>query len=231
MTKTLLASLPIVALLAACHDTKVILPSAPKADGEMTVTGTATLDVSPDCADLTMTVASEDVRPGAATQSAQQKENAVIAALEKSGVAEKDLKLSMLQLFPVYDRDSHVRGYRAAITITATTRDFSQIATLMDAGASAGASELSSRFRRSDLDQLKLKVRDMAIAAAKTKAQQTAKDLGIPLGRVVTVAERTGGEMWANAYFPQAASAGGIGGEMEPLTLDVTIGYELPKET
>lgn len=227
MMKTLLA----LTLLAACHDTKVILPNTPKADGEMTVTGTATLDVSPDCADLTMTVAAEDVRPGAATQAAQQKENDVIAALEKSGVGEKELKLSNLQLFPVYDRESHIRGYRAAITITATTHDFAQIATLMDAGANAGASELSSRFRRSDLDQLKLKVRDMAIAAAKAKAQQTAKDLGIPLGRVVTVGERTGGEMWANAYFPQAAAGAGIGGEMEPLTLDVTIGYELPKET
>lgn len=200
----------------------------------MTVTGTATLDISPDCADLTMTVASEEAKPGLATQSAQAKEQAVIAALEKAGVAEKDLKLSTLQLYPVYDNTNQViRGYHAAITVTATTRDFNQIASLMDIGANAGASQLTSNFRRSDMDALKQKVRDMAIAAAKAKAAQTAKDLDIPLGRVISVNERTGGEMWGNAYFPQNNSArtGGIGGELQSLTLDVTIGYELVKET
>ncbi len=230
MTKTLLASL---ALLAACHDTKVILPNAPAPEHGMTVTGTATLDVSPDCADLTMTIAVEQKRPGLATAEVQREEQAVIAALEKAGVAEKDLKLSMLNLSPVYEPNQVIRGYQASITVTATTRDFAQISTLMDIGANAGATGMSSQFRRSDMDELKQKVRDMAIAAAKAKAQQTAKDLGIPLGRVISVSERPGGEMWGNAYFPQNNSVrtGGIGGELQSLTLDVTIGYELTKET
>ena len=108
MTKTLLASLPVVALLAACHDTKVIMPANP------------TLDISPDCADLTMTVAMEQPRPGLATAAVQRNEQAVIAALEKAGVAEKDLKLSMLNLYPVYDPGQVLRGYQASITITAS---------------------------------------------------------------------------------------------------------------
>lgn len=233
MTNTLLASLPLVALLAACHDTKVIMPSAPTQEHGMTVTGTATLDISPDCADLTMTIMVEQPRPGLATAATEKNEQAVIAALEKAGVADKDLKLSQLQLSPVYETNQVIRGYQASITITATTRDFSQISTLMDIGANAGATGMSSQFRRSDIDVQKQKVRDMAIAAAKAKAQQTANDLGIPLGRIVSVSERPGGEMWANAYFPQnnTVGRGGIGGELQSLTLDVTIGYELPKET
>ena len=221
MTKTLLASLPLVALLAACHDTKVIMPSAPTQEHGMTVTGTATLDISPDCADLTMTIAMEQPRPGLATAAAQQNEQAVIAALEKAGVAEKDLKLSTLQLSPVYTDHGAIRAYQASITLTVTTHDFSQISTLMDIGASSGATGMSSQFRRSDMD------------VQKQKAAQTAKDLGIPLGRVVSVSERAGGEMWANAYFPQnnTASRGGIGGELQSLTLDITIGYELPTST
>jgi uncharacterized protein len=235
MTKTLLASL---IALTACHDTKVIMPNGPATPpGQMTITGTATLDVTPDCADLTMTVTADDLKPGAATAAAEAKENAVIAALEKAGVAEADLELSLLELAPLYDPETggwgqlHVHTYRASITITATTHDFAQIASLMDAGADAGASQLSSRFRRSDLATLKLKVRDMALTAAKQKAAQTAKGLGIPLGRIVSVSENTGGQMWANEYFPAAAARSGIGGSMEPLTLDVTIGYELTKET
>jgi len=108
----------------------------------------------------------------------------------------------------------------------------------MDAGAQAGVTNMSSQFRRSDLDQLKKKVRDMAILSAKEKAEQTAHDLGIHLGRVISVTENQGGTMWSQEYFPQAAnvqqtsnSGVSLGGTLQPLTLDITIGYELAEQT
>jgi len=72
-------------------------------------------------------------------------------------------------------------------------------------------------------------VRELAIAAAKAKAEQTAHALGIRLGRIVSVAENQGGMMWSNEYFPAAASSSvaKLGATAQPLTLDVTIGYEL----
>ena len=235
MTKPLLALLA----LTACHDTKVVLPQSLPQPGQMTVTGTATLEVSPDCADLTMTLSSDDVKPGVATQHVQAEENDLVAGLEKLGVEGADLKLSYLTLEPVYDEGwLHIRTYRAQITVTATTKDFGKIATIMEAGATAGATQMSSAFRRSDLPELKKKVREMALTAAKEKAQQTAGVLGIKLGRISSVAENTGGQMWSNAYFPQVsnmaatqAASGTLGGSRQPLTLDVTIGYELARET
>jgi uncharacterized protein YggE len=103
--------------------------------------------------------------------------------------------------------------------------------------ASSGATSISNAFRRSDLPELKKKVRDMALAAAKDKATQTAKALGIELGRIVSVAENPGGMMWHRTYFPQVAnametrdnSAVVLGGSLQPLTLDVTIGFELAR--
>ena len=81
--KTLLAA---TALLAACHDTKVIIPPAEAVEhpGQMTVTGTATLEVSPDCADLTMTLSADSGKPGAATAQVQREEDALVAALEQA---------------------------------------------------------------------------------------------------------------------------------------------------
>ena len=70
----------------------------------------------------------------------------------------------------------------------------------------------------------------------KDKAAQTAGDLGIQLGRVVSVAESPGGYMWNQTYFPQAANVEvsnarvALGGTMQPLTLEVTIGYELSRK-
>jgi uncharacterized protein YggE len=49
--------------------------------GSMTVTGTAVLDVSPDCADLTMTIVGEGERPGQAAAAVQKQQQGLVEAL------------------------------------------------------------------------------------------------------------------------------------------------------
>jgi hypothetical protein len=245
-----LASLVLASTLltGACSDRPQVIavpsPVEIEKPGAMTVTGTATLEVSPDCADLTLTISADGIRPGLATKSLQAKEQQLIEALAKLGVEGSDLKLSYLTMNPIYEPNPegyaqlHVHTYRADITVTATTRHFDKIGDIMDAGANAGVTAMSTAFRRSDLAQLKKKVRDMALTAAKEKAKQTADALGIKLGRVVTVAEAPNGVMWGNAYFPQVANNEArmatpvtLGGTLQPLTLDITIGFELAKQT
>jgi uncharacterized protein YggE len=253
MLKKTLAALALASSLTACHDLRpqvIEVHTAPPIDspsnhpGTMTVQGQATLDVSPDCADLTITLSSDHIRPGVATKDLEAKKQALIAALVKAGVETADVKLSTLTLDPVYEPNPEgwaqikVHTYRAQVTVTATTRDFSKIPDILTAAGDAGATGMSTAFRRSDLPELKKKVRDMALAAAKDKAQQTAKALGIKLGRITSVAENQGGYMWNATYFPQAAnsmqtmnSGVALGGSLQPLTLDVTIGFELATET
>jgi hypothetical protein len=57
---------------------------------------------------------------------------------------------------------------------------------------------------------------------------------------VVSVAENPAGVMWQATYFPRVANAMEtrnnaaavvLGGTLQPLTLDVTVGYELARET
>jgi uncharacterized protein YggE len=252
MQNKLFTSLILATSLAACADRPPQIIAVPTngADldrpGQMAVTGTATLEVSPDCADLTMTISADGAKPGDATKSVEAKEHALVDALVQLGVAQSDLKLSYLTLNPVYEPNPEgwaqikVHAYRAEITVTATTHDFSRVAPIMDAGAEAGASAMSSAFRRSDLADLKKKVREMALAAAKDKAEQTAHALGIKLGRILAVSEAPAGRVWDNAYFPQAAANvqaraenGGValGGTTQALTLDISISFELAKTT
>ena len=246
LTQTL-ATLVLVTSLVACGDRTpqiITVPAAESGDkpGQMTITGTATLEVSPDCADLTMTITADGARPGLATAGVQAKQQQLVAALAKLGVENAELKLSYLTLNPIFDPTPEgyaqlkIHTYRAEVTVTATTHKFDQLAAIMEAGADAGASSMSSQFRRSDLAEQKKKVRDMALTAAQAKANQTAGALGIKLGRIVSVSESTGGAMWGNAYFPQVAntmesrnSGGTLGGVLQPLSLDVTIGYELSR--
>jgi len=253
MLKQRLAALVLASSLTACGDRTpqvIAVPASADVDkdkpGQMMVNGQATLEVSPDCADLTITVAADHIKPGLAVKQLDAKKQALISALNKIGVETADVKLSNLQLDPIYEPNREgwatlkVRTYRAQITITATTKDFAKIGDIMDAGANAGATSIANQFRRSDLPALKNKVRDMALAAAKDKAKQTADALGIKLGRVTSVVENQGGMMWHATYFPQVANsmevrntsdAAVLGGSLQPLTLDVTIGFELGKQS
>lgn len=249
--KQLTALAPLVALAAACSSKPQLIeldkPAADKPTGSMMVTGTATLQVSPDCADLTMTLTSEAPKPSAAATGVQGKEQALVDQLAKIGVEAADIKLSYLTLDPYYDPPvsqfaaPRLAGYRASLTVTATTKQFGKIGAMMEAGADAGATSLATQFRRSDLSDLKKKVREMALAAVRDKAKQTASALDISLGRIVSVAENPGG-MYNMTYFPQVANAMGtdspqpraaggvsLAAELQPLTLDITVGYELAK--
>ena len=260
MTK-LLASLSSLALASglgltvACSDRTpqvIAIPAtaaAPHAQpGAMTVAGTATLEVSPDCADMTMTLSADGARAGVAATALAKKQQAVIAAMQQLGIGAGDIKLSHVTLNPIYRHYPHelkVATYRAEITITVTTKKFDQVPGMMEAAANAGASSVSTAFRRSDLPELKKRVREMALRAAREKAELTAKTLGIELGRVTTVAEVPAGHMWRSAYFPNYVAnvresapasasvdqAAVIGAASQTLTLDISISYELARET
>ena len=103
------------------------------------------------------------------------------------------------------------------------------VAAQADDAVSLARNEIHDAFVLFDADTLRV------LTAAKEKAAQTADTLGIKLGRIVSVAENAGGQMWSNEYFPNAmasqAAPATLGGALQPLTLDVTIGYELTRET
>jgi len=239
MTRTVSLPLALASSLALCSATPAAAtPLAEVHPGSMTVTGSATLEISPDCVDLTIEVGAEEATPGLAVHKAQAKQAAALVGLTKIGVQGTDVRLSQVTLNPVYDQPfggaaPHIRGYSAAIVVTATTRKLDMIGELMDVGATAGAARMWSALRRSDLPAQKARVRDLAIAAARAKAKQLADGAGARLGRVVSIAEAQGNTGWygnpqvSNAVEVRSNSSAAVDGALQPLTLDVTIGYEL----
>jgi uncharacterized protein YggE len=209
--------------------------------GRMVVTGTATMQVSPDLADLVMTLEGKSMRPGDAASIVRKKQDQLVLALRALGIEDADLKLSTLSIEPVYEWIENrqvFKGYTSRIVITATTRKFDLLGAMMEAGGQAGAVQMSSMFRRSDLDDLKKKVRELALLAARDKAQQSAKVLGFELGRISAIVEDGHSYMFNNYYFPAVANVmesdgkvvANIGAELQPLTLNVTLTYDLPDE-
>ncbi len=215
-------------------------PAANQPPRQVAVSATASLEVSTVCADLTLTLAATARKSGAAATEVRAQQTRLLAALAAAGVGIEDIKLAQQTIAPQHewvDNRQRFLGHRAAITMTVTTRKFELIGDLMELAADAGATVSSTQFRRSDLDTLKVKVRAMALEAAKAKAKQIAGALDLTLGPIVGVSEGNPSYMFSNAYFPQGANVAAtsdagagpaLGGELQPLTLDVTLTYELP---
>ncbi len=245
MTVGMRTSLLLALTLAACSSHPMPLTiacpgteAAAAADrpGTMSVSGTATLEIVPDTADMHITLRSELPRPKAAASAARAKQQALVKALGGLGFGTDDLSLSYLSISPTYDPKSGVlTGYAAEITVTATTHDFDRLAEIMEAAATAGATSTATEFRVADLATLKKKVRDQALAALKAKAQQTSSALDVKLGRITSVAENQGGEAWgwngsvtvANSVNYEPRTSTGTKADNQSLTLTITATYAL----
>lgn len=206
-----------------------------------TVTGTAQIDVAPDCADLTLTISGEAPRTGPAAATARERQTALLARLKALGLAAEDIKLSSLRIDPLIeyltDGRQRSKGFRAETRVVVTTHDFAQIEAIMDAAASSGVTQMSTAFRSEKLDDVKRQLRDLALDAAAAKAKQMTSKLGTSLGAVVGIAEQSGGSLWSNAYFPQTTAPNVTGNavdgalttaEAQTLTLEVSVTYQLP---
>ena len=154
--------------------------------GQFAVVGTATLDVRPDVVDLRLTIDAEAPRAPAAASQLRARQAALREALIAAGIAAEDLTFSSLGIEPVYvyanNAPPRLRGYRASMNLTATSRSFDALPTLLEAAVGAGATNVTTERRVLDLPTRKREVRDLALAAAKAKAEQTASALGVKLG-------------------------------------------------
>ncbi len=220
--------------------------TAKPAPGQFAVVGTATLDVRPDVVDLHLTIAAEAPRAPVAAGQLRTRQAALREALIAAGIAAEDLTFSSLGIEPVYVYDNNapprLRGYRAAIELTATSRSFDALPALLEAAVGAGATNVTTQRRVLDLPTRKREVRDLALAAAKAKAEQTASALGVKLGRITSINESSGdGWGWNGrwgAEVPNAANvaqiampapSGGptLSGDTQTITLSIALTYEL----
>lgn len=158
------------------------------------VTGSATVNVTPDRASIQLGVQSNGFTPKAvqaANSAAMQK---VIKALQEQGIEAKDIATDIYVIEPVYkDYDSlSIKGYRINNVIAITVRDVQKTSDLLAAALSAGANQvLKVEFYTSQLRQYRDQAREMAMKAAQEKAQALATTAGAQTGCVLTITENT----------------------------------------
>jgi uncharacterized protein YggE len=204
----------------------------------LSVSGTGSVSIKPDVADVTVGVTIQRDTAGDAAADAANVMAAVVDALKAMGIAEEDLQTTSLSLSPVYDYDKspyRLVGYTANNLVTVTVRDITQVGPVVDAATGAGATDVNNIiFRVQDQAAAETQAREMAVKAARAKADTIATAAGTQITGIISISETSAPVPMPMYYGAAEDSARGasaptpvLAGTVE-VRVDVSIVYSIP---
>ena len=142
VTISLLVCLVLLALAVGCAPSASSVEAARSIERSITVVGEGKVSVAPDVAEANVGV--EVLAPTAeeATEEAKERMTAIMAALQKAGIAEKDIQTSNYSIY--FERYPEVRAmveagpsevegnYRVSNMVLVKIRDLDKIETVLD---------------------------------------------------------------------------------------------------
>jgi uncharacterized protein YggE len=205
----------------------------------LSVSGTGTVSVKPDIADVTVGVTVQRDTAGDAAADSANVMDAVVTAIKGLGIAEEDIQTTSLSLSPVYDYDRtpyRLVGYTANNMVTVTVRDITRTGAVIDAATGAGATDVNSiTFRVADQAAAETAAREAAVKAARAKADTIATAAGTEITGIISISETSSpvpypvfyGESAAGAARDVAAPTPVLTGTVD-VEVDVAIVYSIP---
>jgi uncharacterized protein YggE len=178
--------------LTACGPTTIVANPAPP-QRALNVTGTGTINLTPDVAYINIGVHTEMDTAADAVSANNNQTQQVITALTKAGVASKDIRTSNFSIYPnaQYDPQTNQKvktTYVVDNTVNVTVHDIAKLGDMLDATVKAGANSINSiQFDLADKTEAIKQARDEAVKDARTQAGELAAAAGITLGEVQSV--------------------------------------------
>ncbi len=207
---------------------------APEEQNAISVTGEGKVSVEPDMAEIIIGV--ESRAPTAKEAASQNSEdmNEVMAVLEGMGIAEEDIQTVDYSIRADIDyrgdEGPKVVGYVVDNAVRVKVRDLDLVGDLLDEVMEAGANNIYGiTFTLEDPRPFQEQAREMAVADARSKAQQLAEAADVRLGALLSLSEYiTGGPVYV-----EKAAAEGMGGGAPPISagqLEITIQVQMSYE-
>lgn len=159
------------------------------------VAGKGSVTAVPDQARFSLGVQHREATVDAAMTKTDAGVRKVLAALEKAGVAKKDVKTTNLSVEPVYDYkagDEKIVGYRASQQLSVQVRRLDDAGKVMAAAAAAAgdAARIDGlRLTIGEKGDLLAQARAKAIKDARKRAEEFADAAGRSVGKLVFVQE------------------------------------------
>jgi uncharacterized protein len=236
-------ALPALAALAALSSAPVAAAQDAHGSHHMMLEGTA-LTISadartaqkPDIATVNAGVQTEAPTAEAALAENARRMNAVLAAIKRGGIADRDIQTSNLSVQPqmVYAENvpPRVSGYQASNSVSVKVRNMANIGKVVDAVVAQGSNQLNGvSFDIENPDAALDGARTEALKKARARADLYAAAAGMRVHRIVAIQE--GGVIEPPRPMPMMAmraaamdSTPVAPGEVN-LTANVTVTFEL----
>ncbi len=206
------AVLAFTLILSACGPATINQAAQP-VNRTLNVNGLGASYLTPDIAYIYIGVHSEGKTASETVEANKTQTNAVLDALKKAGVDEKDLRTTNFSIYPSqqYAPDGTATGsiYMVDNTVYVTVRNLDGLGSLLDDTISAGANSINSiQFDVADKTAAVKEARAKAVEDAKVQAQELADAAGITLGEIQNIS------FYDNSPYPVAEGKGGGGGAM-----------------
>lgn len=201
------------------------------------VTGEGKVTVPPDIAVVSVGVQAQGPTVKAVQDQLNKNINAVSAAVKAAGVDPKDIKTQGYNINPTYNYGNgsqQITGYQASSNLTIKVRAIDKTNNVIDAATAAGANQVGGiTFDVDDKTAAQNQARVLAVADAKSKAENAAKIAGFKLGNVINYSEDFGSAPRPIPMFAKAdvGLGGGAPTAVEPgsneIDLTVTLSYQI----
>lgn len=191
---------------------------------------------TPDVAAISAGVVTQNADANAAMRDNANRMSAVVAALKKTGVADRDIQTSSISLNPQYNYNNNqpptITGYQASNTVNVRLREIGKAGDVLDTLVKQGANQINGPVFSVDKPEAAMdEARTNAVQQARARADLYAAATGLKVRRIVSMSES--GEMqpqprpmmmraqkMADASTPVAAGENTLG-------VDLNVVYEL----
>jgi uncharacterized protein YggE len=187
-TKLAFWTLFMVITASASAQQSLMQPEIP----QIIVSGHGELKVTPDRANVQISVQARATTAAAAAADNAKKQAAVIAAIKSLGVGDDQISTSNYNVSPEQryepNRDPVITGYVVTNTVTVEVRKISTVGSILDAALAHGANLISGlSFYASNTESARRTAIASAVAAARADAEAAAKAAGGSLGALLEI--------------------------------------------
>jgi uncharacterized protein len=172
----------------------------------LSVSATGRSETRPDMASFSAGIETFGKTGAEASKANESKMNALVAALEKQGVAEKDIQTQSISISLV-DYGPKRGQYQATNQVSVRVRMVDQASAVVGAATGAGANILSGpTLSQSDPEKGKLSAYGNAYKAARARANAYADAAGMQVSRVLTIRDGGASGGGPQPYYADAAA-------------------------
>ncbi|HXY44238.1 MAG TPA: SIMPL domain-containing protein [Acidimicrobiales bacterium] len=201
---------------------------------QITVTGTATVQGTPDTVNFQIGVSSTARTAIAALNKNNAEVSDLEAALEANGVTLPEMQTSQLDIYANTNNSGAVTGFSVDDDLNVTMSQVSDAGAALDAAADAVGNDVTLNgitFSISNTSSLLATARAEAMENARTDADQLAAGAGVKLGPIMRVTDETDTQVTYNYDEPLAAGAARASVPIEsgtqPVSVQVSVVYAL----